>query len=69
MKWLKRAAIAKRTYEVLKWKASHDLVELVNGEPHMLGYTIPGLTTESLIPQQASSRNLFEDLFTNELSF
>jgi D-alanine-D-alanine ligase len=33
--------------------------------------TIPGLTTESLIPQQAAAAGISEDLFTNaiELSF
>jgi D-alanine-D-alanine ligase len=45
---------------------------LVNGEPHMLEMnTIPGLTTESLIPQQAKAAGISEDLFTNaiELAF
>jgi D-alanine-D-alanine ligase len=32
---------------------------IVNGEPHMLELnTIPGLTTESLIPQQAAAAGI-----------
>ena len=70
----KVAAIAKRAYEVLKMKGfSRSEFILVNGEPHMLEMnTIPGLTTESLIPQQAAAAGIsLEDLFTNaiELSF
>jgi D-alanine-D-alanine ligase len=42
---------------------------IVNGEPHMLEMnTIPGLTTESLIPQQAKEAGIsLTDLFTNAL--
>ena len=70
----KVAAIAKRAYEVLKMKGfSRSEFILVDGEPHMLEMnTIPGLTTESLIPQQAAAAGIsLEDLFTNaiELSF
>ncbi|MBU0940355.1 MAG: D-alanine--D-alanine ligase [Bacteroidetes bacterium] len=70
----KVAAIAKRAYEVLKMKGfSRSEFILVNGEPHMLEMnTIPGLTTESLIPQQAAAAGIsLEDLFTNaiEVSF
>ncbi|MBC5841092.1 D-alanine--D-alanine ligase [Flavobacterium sp. F-380] len=70
----KVAVIAKRAYEVLKMKGfSRSEFILVNGEPHMLEMnTIPGLTTESLIPQQAAAAGIsLEDLFTNaiELSF
>jgi D-alanine-D-alanine ligase len=70
----KVGAIAKRAYEVLKMKGfSRSEFILVNGEPHMLEMnTIPGLTTESLIPQQAAAAGIsLEDLFTNaiELSF
>jgi D-alanine-D-alanine ligase len=53
----KVSEIAKRAYEVLKMKGfSRSEFILVNGEPHMLEMnTIPGLTTESLIPQQAKA--------------
>ena len=42
---------------------------IVDGEPHMLEMnTIPGLTTESLIPQQARAAGIsLEDLFTNAI--
>jgi D-alanine-D-alanine ligase len=42
---------------------------IVDGEPFMLEMnTIPGLTTESLIPQQARSAGItLEDLFTNSI--
>ncbi len=62
--------IAKRAYEVLKMKGfSRSEFIIVNGEPHMLEMnTIPGLTTESLIPQQAKAAGIsLEDLFTNAI--
>jgi D-alanine-D-alanine ligase len=67
-------AVAKRAYEILKMKGfSRSEFILVNGEPYMLEMnTIPGLTTESLIPQQAKAAGIsLEDLFTNaiELAF
>ena len=42
---------------------------IVDEEPHMLEMnTIPGLTTESLIPQQARAAGIsLEDLFTNAI--
>jgi D-alanine-D-alanine ligase len=42
---------------------------LVNGEPYMLEMnTIPGLTNESLIPQQAKEAGIsLQDLFTNAI--
>lgn len=61
---------AKRAYEVLKMKGfSRSEFILVDGEPHMLEMnTIPGLTTESLIPQQAKAAGIsLEDLFTNAI--
>ena len=61
---------AKRAYEVLKMKGfSRSEFIFVNGEPHMLEMnTIPGLTTESLIPQQAKAAGIsLEDLFTNAI--
>ncbi len=66
----KVGAIAKRAYEVLKMKGfSRSEFIIVNGEPHMLEMnTIPGLTTESLIPQQAKAAGIaLEDLFTNAI--
>ena len=70
----KVSEIAKRAYEILKMKGfSRSEFILVNGEPHMLEMnTIPGLTTESLIPQQAKAAGIsLKDLFTNaiELAF
>jgi len=63
-------AVAKRAYEILKMKGfSRSEFILVNGEPYMLEMnTIPGLTTESLIPQQAKAAGIsLEDLFTNAI--
>ncbi|HEX8270618.1 MAG TPA: D-alanine--D-alanine ligase [Flavobacterium sp.] len=62
--------IAKRAYEVLKMKGfSRSEFIIVDGEPYMLEMnTIPGLTTESLIPQQAKAAGIsLEDLFTNAI--
>jgi D-alanine-D-alanine ligase len=61
---------AKRAYEVLKMKGfSRSEFIFVDGEPHMLEMnTIPGLTTESLIPQQAKAAGIsLTDLFTNAI--
>lgn len=66
----KVGAVAKRAYEVLKMKGfSRSEFIIVNGEPHMLEMnTIPGLTTESLIPQQAKAAGIsLTDLFTNAI--
>jgi len=66
----KVGAIAKKAYEVLKMKGfSRSEFIIVNDEPHMLEMnTIPGLTTESLIPQQAKAAGIsLEDLFTNAI--
>lgn len=63
-------AVAKRAYEILKMKGfSRSEYILVDGEPYMLEMnTIPGLTTESLIPQQARAAGIsLEDLFTNAI--
>jgi len=62
--------IAKRAYEILKMKGfSRSEFIIVNNEPFMLEMnTIPGLTTESLIPQQAKVAGIsLEDLFTNAI--
>ena len=67
---LKVSEIAKRAYEVLKMKGfSRSEFIIVEGEPFMLEMnTIPGLTTESLIPQQAKAAGIsLEDLFTNAI--
>ncbi len=61
---------AKRAYEVLKMKGfSRSEFIIVDNEPYMLEMnTIPGLTTESLIPQQAKAAGIsLEDLFTNAI--
>lgn len=60
--------VAKRAYEVLKMKGfSRSEFIIVDGQPFMLEMnTIPGLTTESLIPQQAAAAGIsLKDLFTN----
>ena len=61
---------AKRAYEVLKMKGfSRSEFIIVDNEPYMLEMnTIPGLTTESLIPQQAKAAGIsLEELFTNAI--
>ena len=63
----KVSEVAKRAYEVLKMKGfSRSEFIFVNGEPYMLEMnTIPGLTTESLIPQQAKAAGIsLTDLFS-----
>ncbi|EIA08323.1 D-alanine--D-alanine ligase [Flavobacterium frigoris] len=62
--------IAKRAYELLKMKGfSRTEFIIVNDEPFMLEMnTIPGLTPESLIPQQAIAAGIsLEELFTNAI--
>ncbi len=66
----KVSEVAKRAYEVLKMKGfSRSEFIFVDGEPYMLEMnTIPGLTTESLIPQQAKVAGIsLEDLFSNAI--
>ena len=66
----KVGAIAMRAYDVLKMKGfSRSEFIIVNNEPFMLEMnTIPGLTTESLIPQQAKCAGIsLQDLFTNAI--
>ena len=66
----KVSAIAQRAYEILKMKGfSRSEFIIVDGEPFMLEMnTIPGLTTESLIPQQAKAAGIaLVDLFTNAI--
>ena len=62
--------VAKRAYEILKMKGfSRSEFIIFDNEPFMLEMnTIPGLTTESLIPQQAKVAGIdLEDLFTNAI--
>ncbi len=62
--------IAKRVYEILQMKGfSRSEFIIVNEEPHMLEMnTIPGLTTESLLPQQAEAAGItLEELFSNAI--
>lgn len=66
----KVANSARKAYEVLNMKGfSRSEFIIVNGEPYMLEMnTIPGLTTESLIPQQAKAAGItLTDLFTNAI--
>lgn len=66
----KVSTVAKRVYEVLKMTGfSRSEYIIVNGEPHLLEVnTIPGLTTESLIPQQAKAAGIsLTDLFSNAI--
>jgi D-alanine-D-alanine ligase len=66
----KVSAIAKRAYEILKMKGfSRSEFIIVENKPFMLEMnTIPGLTTESLIPQQAKVAGIsLSDLFTNAI--
>lgn len=67
---VKVSQIAKRAYEILKIKGfSRSEFIIVNGEPHLLEMnSIPGLTKESLIPQQAMAAGIsLEDLFSNAI--
>jgi D-alanine-D-alanine ligase len=66
----KVGTIAKKVYQVLKMSGfSRSEYILVNGEPHLLEMnTIPGLTTESLLPQQAKEAGIsLTDLFDNAI--
>lgn len=63
-------ATAKKAYEVLKMSGfSRSEFIIVNGEPHMLEMnTIPGLTTESILPQQAREAGIsLNELFENAI--
>jgi D-alanine-D-alanine ligase len=63
--------VAKRAYEVLKMKGfSRSEFIIVNDEPHMLEMnTIPGLTTESILPQQAREAGIsLPELFENAIT-
>ncbi|ESU18480.1 D-alanine--D-alanine ligase [Flavobacterium cauense R2A-7] len=67
---LKVEAVSKKAYEVLKMKGfSRSEFIIVNGEPFMLEMnTIPGLTTESILPQQAKEAGIsLTELFDNAI--
>ncbi|OIQ40000.1 MAG: D-alanine--D-alanine ligase A [Bacteroidetes bacterium MedPE-SWsnd-G1] len=62
--------IAKKAYEVLRMSGfSRSEFIFKNGEPHMLEMnTVPGLTEESILPQQAAEAGIsLEDLFGNAI--
>jgi D-alanine-D-alanine ligase len=67
---LKVETVAKRAYEVLKMKGfSRSEFIIVNNEPYMLEMnTIPGMTTESILPQQAAAAGIsLTELFDNAI--
>ena len=66
----KISAIAKKIYEVLKMDGfSRSEFIIVNGEPHLLEVnTVPGLTEESILPQQAREAGItLPELFDNAI--
>lgn len=67
---VKVETVSKKAYEVLKMKGfSRSEFIIVNGEPYMLEMnTIPGLTTESILPQQAKEAGIsLTELFSNAI--
>lgn len=66
----KVSEIAKRVYEILKMKGfSRSEYIIVDEFPHLLEVnTIPGMTTESILPQQAKAAGInLSELFENEI--
>ncbi len=62
--------VAKQVYEVLKMKGfSRSEFIFKNGEPHLLEVnTVPGLTRESILPQQAAAAGIsLSELFDNAI--
>ena len=62
--------IAKRVYEILKMKGfSRSEYIFKDGEPHLLEVnTVPGLTKESILPQQAAEAGIsLPELFDNAI--
>lgn len=62
--------MAKKVYEVLKMTGfSRSEFIFKNGEPHLLEInTVPGLTRESILPQQAAAAGIsLSDLFDNAI--
>jgi len=67
---VKIETVAKKAYEVLKMKGfSRSEFIIMNEEPFMLEMnTIPGLTTESILPQQAKEAGIsLPELFENAI--
>lgn len=66
----KVSAIAKKVYQTLKMDGfSRSEYIIVNGEPHLLEVnTVPGLTEESILPQQAREAGItLPELFDNAI--
>ena len=62
--------VAKKVYQILNMSGfSRSEYILVNNEPHFLEMnSVPGLTGESLLPQQANQANInLSDLFDNAI--
>jgi D-alanine-D-alanine ligase len=62
--------VAKQVYEILKIKGfSRSEYIFKDGEPHLLEInTVPGLTKESILPQQAATAGIsLSDLFSNAI--
>lgn len=62
--------VAKRVYEVLKMSGfSRSEYILIDSEPHLIEInTVPGLTTESILPQQAVAAGIsLKNLFGNAI--
>lgn len=67
---VKVEAVAQKAYDVLKMKGfSRSEFIIVDSEPYMLEMnTIPGLTTESILPQQAKKAGIsLTELFSNAI--
>lgn len=63
--------IAKKVYEILKMKGfSRSEYIFKDGEPHLIEVnTVPGLTKESILPQQAAEAGIsLPDLFDNAIT-
>ncbi len=63
--------LAKKVYQILRMSGfSRSEYIFVNGEPHFLEInSVPGLTEESLLPQQATEANIsLSDLFDNAIA-
>ncbi|ULC58920.1 D-alanine--D-alanine ligase [Flaviramulus sp. BrNp1-15] len=63
-------SVAKKVYEVLKMKGfSRSEFIFKDGEPHLLEMnTVPGLTRESILPQQAAAAGIsMSELFDNAI--
>ena len=62
--------VSKKVYEVLKMTGfSRSEYILIDGEPHMIEInSVPGLTTESILPQQAKKAGIsLKNLFGNAI--